>query len=71
MYSPTESLLGHLRGTQDPLNSFAAAGIAGVLYKSTGGFNLTRVVGFILKLVKGESHWSLTGVFSTSVNLLL
>ena len=36
MYSSTESLIGHLRGQEDTLNSVAAATIAGVLYKSTG-----------------------------------
>eukprot|EP00731_Ephydatia_muelleri_P003853 Em0002g29a len=37
MYSSTESLVGHLRGQEDTLNSVAAAAVAGVLYKSTGG----------------------------------
>ena len=36
VYSPMESLVGHLRGTQDVGNGLAAASVTGILYKSTG-----------------------------------
>jgi len=36
IYSPLESLIGQVRGTQDVTNSIAAAGITGALFKSTG-----------------------------------
>ena len=36
MYSPLESAIGQIRGVSDNSNSIAAAGITGLLYKSTG-----------------------------------
>ena len=42
MYSSTESLVGHLRGQEDTLNSVAAAAVAGVLYKSTGMYRCAK-----------------------------
>ena len=36
MYSPLEAAIGTIRGVQDNSNSIAAAGITGLLYKSTG-----------------------------------
>ena len=36
MYSPLETAIGRIRGVEDNSNSIAAAGITGLLYKSTG-----------------------------------
>ena len=36
MYSPLEAAIGKIRGVSDNSNSIAAAGITGLLYKSTG-----------------------------------
>ncbi|KAL5506858.1 hypothetical protein EMCRGX_G008608 [Ephydatia muelleri] len=47
MYSSTESLVGHLRGQEDTLNSVAAAAVAGVLYKSTAGVRPMLVAGAV------------------------
>ncbi|CEI89650.1 hypothetical protein G6F70_000672 [Rhizopus microsporus] len=56
VYNGTNSLIGYTRGTHDTLNSVAAGGIAGAIFKSTAGPRAAGISAAICAAVAGT--WS-------------